>query len=276
MAEDTDKGLRYNEGKNRMGLLSPNLVREISKVLTFGANKYSADNYALGMRWSKVIDSLERHWQEFKAGNDYDEESGELHLAHLGCNLQFLIDYYTIYPEGDDRRSNRLKPIKYALDIDEVCADFCGAWYKRHGGVERPDSWGFDKLIYERLTACKEDKEFWLGLEPIFDATELPAEPTCYVTHRICESAITEEWLYNNGFPTAPVITVNERHKKIDVLKEHKVEIFLDDNYDTFKQVQQSGILSYLFDRKHNARYRVGHWRIKNIKDLPVFRYQLQ
>lgn len=270
---DTDKGLRFNAGKNRVGLVSPHLIEEIGKVLTFGAEKYSADNYMGGMKWSKVIDSLDRHWQEFRKGVDYDDESKLLHLAHMGCNLQFLMDYYHYYPEGDDRRANRLKSRKFGLDVDEVCADFCGAWFQRHGGVERPNSWGFDKQIYERLTACKEDSEFWLSLAPIFDPLTLPAEPTCYVSHRVCDSSLTEEWLYNNGFPTAPVVTVKNREDKVNVLKEMGVEVFVDDNYDTFKEFRHAGMLCYLFDRAHNSRYQVGHFRLKNIKDLPVFKY---
>ena len=40
------KGIKYDSVKPRMNLLPPKAIVEVSKVLTFGAEKYDAENYA--------------------------------------------------------------------------------------------------------------------------------------------------------------------------------------------------------------------------------------
>jgi hypothetical protein len=39
--------------KSRPGLIAPEMVDGIGRVLAFGARKYSAGNWALGMNWSR-------------------------------------------------------------------------------------------------------------------------------------------------------------------------------------------------------------------------------
>ncbi len=103
--EDKDKGLRLNAGKTRHDLAPAFAQEQYAKVLTAGSLKYAERNWELGMRWSKVISSLERHIQAIKRGEDFDLETGILHSAHVMCNAAFLTEYYKIYPEGDDRPS---------------------------------------------------------------------------------------------------------------------------------------------------------------------------
>lgn len=99
-----EEGLRFNKGKLRYDLVHPYAHEGLVKVLTFGSSKYEDRNWEKGMSWSSVIASMKRHIAEFEKGNDYDEESGLLHIDHIQCNAHFLSAYAKEYRQGDDRR----------------------------------------------------------------------------------------------------------------------------------------------------------------------------
>jgi hypothetical protein len=101
-----DEAIRYNNNKLRYTLMHPLATEGMVKVLTKSLEKYPERNWEKGFKWSVVLDSLKRHLQEIEKGNDYDDETGELHIDHLQCNAHFLSAFYHIYPEGDDRRKN--------------------------------------------------------------------------------------------------------------------------------------------------------------------------
>lgn len=86
-------GLRYNNEKLRYDLLPTDATQELVKVLTYGAKKYAARNWERGQSWSVPYASLMRHLQAWHAGEDVDTESGLLHLAHVACNVAFLLSY---------------------------------------------------------------------------------------------------------------------------------------------------------------------------------------
>lgn len=103
--------LRYNSGKIRMSLVPPSLNTYVGSVLTYGAVKYDAHNWRKGFPWSSILDSLKRHLTAFESGEDFDEESGLPHLAHIGCNVAFLIEHFD-QELGVDDRYKLAKPIK--------------------------------------------------------------------------------------------------------------------------------------------------------------------
>lgn len=81
--------------KSDTNKLSPTLIdvewyEDTCKVLTFGATKYSKDNWKKCEDINRYIDALERHLLEVKKGNYIDSESGCSHLAHISCNAMFL------------------------------------------------------------------------------------------------------------------------------------------------------------------------------------------
>ncbi|HNX82391.1 MAG TPA: DUF5664 domain-containing protein [Candidatus Omnitrophota bacterium] len=85
-----ESGLKFDSGKLRPGLFPVECFEAISKVLTFGANKYSANN------WKKVapdryIDALWRHYIAWQTGEKNDSESGLSHTAHFATNAVFLL-----------------------------------------------------------------------------------------------------------------------------------------------------------------------------------------
>lgn len=264
------QGKRFNEGKNRLDLVPTSLIEEVGKVLTFGANKYGANNYKSGMQWSKCIASLKRHLVAFENGIDYDEESGLLHLSHLACNVTFLLEYYKIYPQGDDRPHRYLINNSIGLDIDGVIADFVGAMMNKFPNElkHRPIYWN-DPILRKLYKEVINDNDFWLNIEPM--TLELPFEPTCYITSRVISNEITQTWLDKNGFPTAPLIQVSNNVDKYKVAKEKNLDMFVDDNFEVFSTMNRNGLLCYLFDAPYNKRYDVGFKRISDLKEIVTY-----
>jgi hypothetical protein len=85
-------GNKADAGKDRWDLLPTNAVREVVKVLTFGAKKYAPEN------WRKVPDARARYyaatWRHLTAwyeGERSDQETGLHHLGHAGCCVLFLL-----------------------------------------------------------------------------------------------------------------------------------------------------------------------------------------
>ena len=267
LEETKHKGLRFNSGKMRFDLVHPWAHEQMVKVLTVGANKYAERNWEKGMAWSSVLASLKRHLNAFESGEDYDPETGELHMAHLACNAHFLTAYYKLYPQGDDRPHEYLNRPKIGLDIDEVIADWVGAWTDKYGMVT-PEFWNFDPHIKEKFDTVKDDKDFWLSIKPKIDPKELPFEPHCYITSRPIPTEWTEQWIAENGFPTMPVYTVGVGESKVEVAKKAGIDIFVDDRFDNFVELNNAGICTYLMDTPHNRRYDVGYRRVHNLKEL--------
>ena len=259
------KGLRFNNGKLRYDLVQPFAHEQMVRVLTKGAEKYAERNWERGMAWSNVIASLKRHLAAIERGEDYDNETGELHIAHLACNAHFLTAYYKIYPQGDDRPHKYLNRPRIGLDVDEVVADWTRAWVEKYN-IPIPEFWSFDPNIKEKFKEL--GKDFWLNIKPKIDPKDLPFEPTCYITSRPIPTEWTEEWIHKSGFPIAPVYTVDINHSKVDIAKNEEIDIFVDDRYENFVELNKAGICTFLMDAPHNQRYDVGFKRIYNLKEL--------
>jgi hypothetical protein len=83
--------------------MDPDFIFDISEVMTFGAKKYSAWNWAKGMAYSRLFGALMRHLWAWWKGQDNDPETGKSHLAHAGCCLMMLNGMRHQKPELDDR-----------------------------------------------------------------------------------------------------------------------------------------------------------------------------
>jgi len=270
MTEQKGGGLRYNQGKARHDLVPALAQNEYAKVLTLGAKKYAERNWERGMKWSMVIASLERHLNAFKRGEDIDPETGLLHTAQMMCNAAFLTEYFHTFPQGDDRpKWYKMKP-KIGLDIDEVLADFIGHYNAKYGIATPPEHWNYDANIVQKLDALKDDAAFWSTIPVKTKPQDIPFEPHCYITSRVCAQAITEKWILDNGFPTVPVYTVPRGETKSSYAKRVGVEWFVDDRFENFVELNEAGICCFLFDAPHNRRYDVQTRRIKSLRDLPL------
>lgn len=95
--------------KPTMQLLPSAALLEISKVLDFGARKYSADNWRHGLSWSRLYGATLRHLFAHKDGQDLDEETKLSHLAHAGCCILFLLEHELKKLGKDDRWSYEKK-----------------------------------------------------------------------------------------------------------------------------------------------------------------------
>lgn len=95
--------IKHDSHKPRMDLLPPEMLVGISQVLTYGANKYSANNWANGAEWGRYYGAMMRHMVAWWSGEDFDDESGLSHLHHAGCCLAFLMAYENRGLGTDDR-----------------------------------------------------------------------------------------------------------------------------------------------------------------------------
>lgn len=96
--------VRADDGKLQYDLLHPLAQEGLVQVLSYGANKYSARNYEKGLDWSRIINSLYRHLEAFRNGEDIDKESLLLHVDHIQANAHMLAVLFRTFPQGDDRR----------------------------------------------------------------------------------------------------------------------------------------------------------------------------
>lgn len=268
---ETNKGtaLRFNDGKTRLDLVPQSAIDGLGKVLTKGAAKYAPRNWEKGMKWSNVSSSLKRHLAAYERGEDYDPETGLLHMEHVLTNAAFLVEYYRTYPQGDDRPHDYLKRAKIGLDIDEVLCDWVGAWTTKFG-YPPPKCWHFSYKTYDHFKTLEGEAldEFYLNIPPKISPDDIPFEPHCYITSRSVPVELTKAWLEKNGFPTVPVYSVGFGVSKVDVARESGIDWFVDDRYDNFVELNNAGICCYLLDAPWNQRYNVGYKRIKSLKDL--------
>lgn len=96
-------GSKADGGKPLVSLVSTPAIMGLARVLTFGATKYSADNWRGGFAWRRLINSLLRHSLEFSDGQDIDAESGLPIIDHVGCCWMFLSEAQKRGQGVDDR-----------------------------------------------------------------------------------------------------------------------------------------------------------------------------
>lgn len=96
-------GLKYDKDKPRLELIDPLFIEELGRVLAFGAQKYSPDNWREGIDYTRIIASLKRHTLAFEKGEDIDPETGLSHVVHAACNCMFLYWYTLNRPSFDNR-----------------------------------------------------------------------------------------------------------------------------------------------------------------------------
>ena len=87
---ETEKADRFNEGKPRYSFIDLQSLEPMARVLEFGAQKYSRDNWKKGMPINDIFDSMLRHISAIQNGEMIDPESGLPHIGHIQCNALFL------------------------------------------------------------------------------------------------------------------------------------------------------------------------------------------
>lgn len=292
-----EKARRYNKGKERYVLFPQFAKKEIADVYRRGAHKYSMyrdkdgnviqgvnipieevgkyelvedakDNWRKGLSWTETVESAMRHMEAFLSGEDRDKELTTLHLANAAWNLVTVLELYKIYPEGDDRYHPYLNKKKIGLDIDEVLADCVGSLMEKFPEFKDRSVYWKDPIFSNTFEKVMHDPEFYLGMKPRIDPSSLPFEPHCYITSRACPTEVTVKWLDMHRFPKVPVYTVGLGNSKVEVAKKAGIDIFVDDSYANFVELNKAGVCTFLMTAPHNERYDVGYKRIKDLKEI--------
>ena len=118
-----EKGLRYNEGKRKWGMIHFRSLEPMIEVLEYGAHKYSIyennkgeeikgvdipieeaykykikssgiNNWKLGLDDREILESMQRHLAALLDGELRDKESKILHMGHIMCNAMFWNYFY--------------------------------------------------------------------------------------------------------------------------------------------------------------------------------------
>lgn len=111
-------GIKYDQDKNQLELLSPLWLFGVGRVLTFGAKKYAAHNWRAGLKQSKLLGASLRHILAYLGGEDKDPESGISHLYHASCCLMFASELSQTRPDLDDRY--KVTEILKRLEVNEA------------------------------------------------------------------------------------------------------------------------------------------------------------
>jgi orotate phosphoribosyltransferase-like protein len=78
-------------------------LEELTRVYDYGSKKYADHNWAKGLSWEQIRDSLMRHMTKWSLGEDFDKESGLPHDVHITWNALTLIAM-RIREKGEDDR----------------------------------------------------------------------------------------------------------------------------------------------------------------------------
>lgn len=94
------KGFKKDQGKQRWDLLDIRPISEVVDVLTFGANKYSDDNWKqVPNKRERYYSACMRHLSAWRMGEPDDSETGKSHLSHAICCLIFI----WCFDKGNDK-----------------------------------------------------------------------------------------------------------------------------------------------------------------------------
>ena len=83
----------------RFSLIPPEFLWALAEHYGKGARKYADRNWEKGYKWSLSLDALERHLNQWKAGEIFDEETGTHHLVCVAWHACALF-CYSLYKKG--------------------------------------------------------------------------------------------------------------------------------------------------------------------------------
>ena len=131
IGSDKGTGLKYDGGKERMDLVPPRAFTEFTRVLTFGAKKYKANNWrkVIGWRWRYTAAGL-RHVFKYMGGETHDAETNLHHLAHALCCFFFVLDNEISLSLGDkvpDGDADEVEP-KWEPRKCTTCGTLARVW----------------------------------------------------------------------------------------------------------------------------------------------------
>jgi len=86
-----DDFIKFDSNKLMYDLIPPSALEGIAKVLTHGAKKYKPNNWRKGSK-DRYIGATMRHFEAWRKGERFDQDSGFHHLEHVLTNICFLLE----------------------------------------------------------------------------------------------------------------------------------------------------------------------------------------
>ena len=175
--------------------------------------------------------------------------------------------------------NNSLEGLKIGLDIDGVVGDFTRSIFRefRKNGlvsydcVDDPElvtSWDFGPHFSSEFEA------YWKGLSEsqhnsflhMMDKLDHPPfTPTAYISAREAPVVISNVWIKRVKLPKAPVF---HNKNKLEVIKNLKINLFVDDKPEYFHEINKAGIVCLLRDQPYNRHIDAGPYRIKSLDEV--------
>ena len=104
-------GVKYDKTKPRVGMVLGNFPRAllaVSEVGTYGANKYTDDNWlSVVSARDRYTDAGLRHYLLACTGEEFDNESGYRHLAHEAWNALARLELLLREKENENEKNRQ-------------------------------------------------------------------------------------------------------------------------------------------------------------------------
>lgn len=111
-------GVKFDGEKVRWDLLPAYPLSLVAEVFSLGARKYAAHNWRKGIKASRYFAAMMRHAWAWWAGEKFDKDGGQHHLASVAFNALCLMEIEVTNPEMDDRYlENVAVPIDTCVNI---------------------------------------------------------------------------------------------------------------------------------------------------------------
>jgi hypothetical protein len=169
--------------------------------------------------------------------------------------------------------------MKIGLDIDGVLCNFPAGVIDRARMMGLEDhfpkcchevqSWHISEKFSEVMQDAWTNPAFWLMLPPLAYSLPLDFKPDCYITSRPIANWVSEEWLSAWKFPKADVITVSKPEEKHIHIAERRLDLFVDDYFETVDGLINRGINAILFEAPYQRGHEVAHLRkMKHLSEV--------
>ena len=101
---DSGTGIKHDGGKSRMDLIPPKVLLALGDLYALGAKKYDDRNWENGLQYSRLYGAMQRHANQWWAGEEYAEDDGQHHLTSVIWNAIALL-HFVLEKQGnlDDR-----------------------------------------------------------------------------------------------------------------------------------------------------------------------------
>lgn len=118
---------KYDSGKPNLAVLfdAPKALAEVSKIISYGAEKYDRKNWRSCPDNERFISATLRHLSAYLSGEKLDVESGLPHLAHAITSLLFVLDIEQAEERKEDTKevAKDKEPLVWATDDGEISLD---------------------------------------------------------------------------------------------------------------------------------------------------------